>query len=71
MKPLITHQIRGRTVDFVGVQDEHLIIATTDGQTYRIGWRDEEGLVLGEPTLEGIDMKLTIDPLVLFGAAGL
>ena len=70
VRPLITDKIRGRTIEFVGVQDECLVIATTDGQLYRIGWRDESGnVVYGDPSLEGVDMRIVIDPVSVYGLA--
>ena len=69
-RSIITHKIRGKKVDFVGVQGCSLVIATTDGQLYRIGWRDAQTqeLVPGEPSLEGIDVALEIDPVGGVGA---
>ena len=64
VRSLITDKVKGRTVDFVGVQGSCLVIATTDGQLYRIGWRDSTNtLVPGSPSLEGIDMRVVIDPV--------
>ena len=69
-RSLITHKIRGKKIDFVGVKGDYLVIATTDGQLYRIGWRDDQTqeLVPGEPSLEGIDVSLEIDPVGGVGA---
>lgn len=72
-RALITDKVRGKKIDFIGVQAECLLIATTDGQTYRIGWRDSttQELVPGSPSLEGIDTSLMLEPLVCLGVAGL
>ena len=70
IRALITDKIKGRTVDFLGIQGSQLVLATTDGQMYRIGWRDKDNeLVPGSPSLEGIDMKIIIDPVSLDGTA--
>lgn len=72
VRSLITDKIRGRKVDFVGVQDNYLVIATTDNQVYRLGWRDGTNtLVPGSPSLEGIDMKIVLPPLEAWGKANL
>ena len=71
VRALITDRIKGKTLDFVGIQGEYLVIATTDGQSYRIGWRDSDNiLVIGSPSLEGIDMCIEIDPLLITGIVG-
>ena len=71
VRSLITDKIRGKTLDFVGIQGEYLVIVTTDGQSYRIGWRDSDNILIsGSPSLEGIDVMLKVDPLVVTGIAG-
>ena len=71
-RTLITDKIKGKTVEFVGVQDNCLVIATTDGQIYRSGWRDSTNtLVPGSPSLEGIDMNLVLPPVELWGKSEL
>ena len=72
IKALITDKIKGKTVDFLGIQGNQLVLATTDGQIYRIGWRDDQNnLIPGSPSLEGIDMRIVIDPVSLSGEAGI
>ena len=68
---LITNKIKGKVVDYIATQGDYLLISCMDGQEYRIGWRDEKTneLVPGSPSLEGIDMRIIIDPLAIFGTA--
>jgi hypothetical protein len=71
-RALITDKVKGKTIDFLGIQGDCLIIATTDGQSFRIGWRDDTNtLVPGEPSLEGVDMRIMIDAFGAAGGAGL
>lgn len=71
VRALITDKVKGKRIDFLGVQDNCLLIVTTDGQTYRIGWRGNTNeLVPGSPSLEGIDMRILIDPLEISGQVG-
>ena len=72
VKALITDKVRGKTVDFIGVQGDCLVIAMTDGQAYRLGWRDgSNSLVPGSPSLEGVDLRVLIEPLSISGICGM
>ena len=72
VRALITDKVKGKKIDFVGIQGECLVIVVTDGQAYRIGWRDSTNtLVPGSPSLEGIDFRIMLDPLQITGRAGL
>lgn len=71
VRTLITDKVRGKTVDFIGIRDNYLVIATTDGQAFRLAWRDESNnMVPGSPSLEGIDVNIIIDPLEIMGSVG-
>ena len=62
---ILTEHLSGKTVEFIATQGDQLVIATTDGQQYRIGWRD------GGPILEGIDARIVIAPINGVGLAHL
>jgi len=68
VRTLITDKVKGRVIDFVGIQGNQLVIATKDGQSYRLGWRDADNeLVPGSPSLEGIDCSVRIEGFGLTG----
>lgn len=69
VRALVTDKVKGKTIDFIGIQGECLVLATTDGQVFRIGWRDitTQELVPGSPSLEGIDFAITMESLISSG----
>ena len=57
----ISGHVQGKTISGLYIQDEFLVIATTDNHHYRVGWQDKAGNILkGEPFLENLDIKLIL-----------
>lgn len=67
----INSWLQGRTVEGAYKDGTFLIIRTTDGHDFRIGWQDTSGNQLkGEPFMENLDVTVVLKGASLSGVAG-
>ena len=65
----INDHLAGKTVEMLGKDGQWLIIFTTDGHRYRVGWANDDGPVEGEPYLAGQDFVVKLQGVTLQGIA--
>ena len=65
----ITSHVAGKTVDHLEKDGIWLILVTTCGHRYRIGWQDNGNQLKGEPFLENLDVRILIEGAGISGKA--
>jgi hypothetical protein len=57
----ISSHVGGKTIECLLIDGTWLIIRTTDGHEFKIGWQDSSGnQVQGEPFLENLDARIIV-----------
>ena len=57
----ISGHVGGKTIECLLIDGTWLIIRTTDGHEFKIGWQDSSGnQVQGEPFLENLDARIIV-----------